>query len=367
LPGAPAPPAPAAPAAGPCGCLGAMFQNCKAQFCASPLGQFMGNGLAPIQAFSGGIVQPCCPTGPSAADLAAPADSPEGAAARIKADEAGAKARRANVRYLGTVDCRYWPEAKDALIGALRADRNECVRLEAALALGRGCCCNNATMAALTITVTGSDEDGKPPEVSDRVREAAEWALDNCLAHVCAEPAGIELPTEPLPIPKVEPLPIPKVGELEKRDMPKPGASPAPAVLPPVAAKAPVAPLTYYEKIEKLPRAQVVAGARRALDKVRAGHTTEVAVRSSPSSIFDIVHNAIAPPAAEQHGVNPPSVSDHSNSPVHQPPAGQSVNVVNPPAVQSNLNPPVHQQPAGIAPYATSGVVYVEPSTSRIP
>ena len=37
----------------------------------------------------------------------------------IQADEAGAKAHRANVRYLGTVDCRYWPEATEGLINAL--------------------------------------------------------------------------------------------------------------------------------------------------------------------------------------------------------------------------------------------------------
>src|SRR5256885_11485017 len=34
----------------------------------------------------------------------------ETTAAKIKADEAGANARRAAVRYLGTVDCHYYPE-----------------------------------------------------------------------------------------------------------------------------------------------------------------------------------------------------------------------------------------------------------------
>ena len=107
---------------------------CKERFCRSPLGNLVNNMLKPVGAFSGGMVGSCCPPAlPS--DLAKPPDSAEGAAARIKADEAEAKARRAAVRYLGTVDCHYWPEAQAALIIALRADRNECVRLEAALAL----------------------------------------------------------------------------------------------------------------------------------------------------------------------------------------------------------------------------------------
>src|SRR5205823_9076076 len=132
-------------------------------------------------AITGVIIVPCCPTF-IPADLLMPPDGAEGAAARIKADEAGAKKRRAAVRYLGTVDCNYWPEAQDALINSLRADRNECVRLEAALALGRGCCCNKATIKALTLTVEGSREDGNPRENSERVRANAYAALEHCLA-----------------------------------------------------------------------------------------------------------------------------------------------------------------------------------------
>src|ERR1700676_4964140 len=103
----------------------------------------LNNGLTPISSMSGGLVPLCCPA-VSLADLAKPADSPEGAAARIKKDEIEAKARREAVRALGLVDCHYWPEAQDALINALRADRNECVRMEAAWALNNGCCCNKA-------------------------------------------------------------------------------------------------------------------------------------------------------------------------------------------------------------------------------
>ena len=85
-------------------------------------------------------------------DLAKP--GAEGAAAVAKADALAAKARRASVRYLGTLDCRYYPEAEAALIAALRTDGVECVRWEAAMALGRSCCCNRRVMAALT---TGLD------------------------------------------------------------------------------------------------------------------------------------------------------------------------------------------------------------------
>ena len=93
-------------------------------------------------------------------------------------------------------DCHYWPEVTEALIGALRADRNECVRMEAALALGRGCCCNRATMMALTLTVSGSTADGNPAEDSERVKCAAMAALNHCLANY----------TEVVPAPAVEPI-----------------------------------------------------------------------------------------------------------------------------------------------------------------
>src|SRR5207248_6163987 len=134
----------------------------------------------PLTLFSGGLIPSCCPNMPSPQDLAA--GGPVGAAAKIKKDEAEAKARRAAVRYLGTVNCHYWPEAEAALIGSLRGDRNECVRWEAAMALGSGCCCTKKTIAALDITVTGSDKDGNPSETSERVRAAAMSALQHCLS-----------------------------------------------------------------------------------------------------------------------------------------------------------------------------------------
>ena len=142
---------------------------CKAKFCNSGIGQLLSNSLQPVGALTGGVIGNCCPnpaTDPS--NMNQPPDSALGAAARIAADEAGAKKRRAAVRYLGTVDCNYWPEARDALINALRADRNECVRLEAAMALSRGCCCNKGTITALVLTVSGSRADGNPAENCER-------------------------------------------------------------------------------------------------------------------------------------------------------------------------------------------------------
>src|SRR5262249_1891840 len=119
---APAVPAPsvapvAAPVAAPAqpqtlwGFLGLSKQNlmdCKMKFCASPFGQLVDNATLPLGAMSGGLITSCCPKVPTQADIdKLPPTSEEGAAARIKKAEAEAKARRAAVRYLGTVDCRY--------------------------------------------------------------------------------------------------------------------------------------------------------------------------------------------------------------------------------------------------------------------
>src|SRR5438105_2266097 len=71
-------PAAAPAAAGPLAGLMAACASCKDKFCASPIGQFMNNGLAPVRVISGGLIGGCCPTTPSAAALAAPADSPDG-------------------------------------------------------------------------------------------------------------------------------------------------------------------------------------------------------------------------------------------------------------------------------------------------
>jgi len=233
---------------------------------------------------SGGLIPPFCPLTPSAAQLADP--GAEGAAAAIMLDEAGAKARRAAVRYLGTVDCHYWPEAEDALVAALRGDRNECVRWEAALALGRGCCCTKKTIEALTIVVSCSDRDGAPKETSHRVHAAAAAALDHCLecyASVATAPAGekpIERTTPPVEtIPP--PTPQPSAAKPINPGEAKTAAGLTPVTPPPVVVKRPVGP-AYYAHVAKAPLAAVLAEARRVAEKHRRSSPTR---RSNPRAI----------------------------------------------------------------------------------
>ncbi len=261
---------------------------CKAKLCNSPLGQMLNNSLRPASAMTGGLVPSLCPV-VSAADLAKPADSPAGAAARIQQDEMEAKARREDVRILGLKDCHYWPEAQLALINALRADRNECVRLEAALALGNGCCCSKATITALTICVSGSEVDGNPSENSPRVRAAAEGALAHCLA--CY--------TEVVPVPpdtnKGIEQKLPTNGERQVPIAPPVGPAPLPTKTPdklPNIGQVPVQPADFYKRVEMLPRQDVLAEGKRVADR---GVTTPVKVEGQPAaahSVTDIVRNA---------------------------------------------------------------------------
>jgi hypothetical protein len=256
---------------------------CKARLCSSALGQMINNGLRPASAMSGGLVPLCCPA-VSVVDLAKPADSAQGAAARMEQDEIEAKARRDAVRRLGRFDCHYWPEAQLALINALRADRNECVRLEAALALGNGCCCTKATIKALTISVSGSEEDGNPSETSPRVRAAADAALAHCLmtyaevVPVPPEKKGIEPPPPggerpPPGVPAVNPEKLPNIG------------------------KAPVQPAEYYKQVDALPREAVVEQGRHALDRGVTTHVQVVGQSGTAHSVTDIVRNAFNLPA----------------------------------------------------------------------
>ncbi len=178
------------------------LQACKAKFCASPLGT-MANSMVtgPLGAVTGGFLPTLCPP-PTAAQAAALANQPgagaQAAAAKIQADEAGAKARVAAVEYLGTVDCSRWPEASDALVKALLEDHNECVRFAAAKALNSGCCCNKDTIEALRICVSGeTKKKGNAPETSPRVKAAAFAALQNCLMKVPED-----LPPEKPPTPE---------------------------------------------------------------------------------------------------------------------------------------------------------------------
>ncbi len=193
------------------------MQACKQKLCSCTLVQFLSGGLAPVSAMTGGLIGGCCPgpNQPNPADLALPADSAQGAAARIKKLEAEAAARRAAVRYLGTVDCSRFPEAELALIASLRGDENECVRYEAALALGRGCCCTKKVLEALVATVSGK-KTNDPPEHSLRVRMAAAIALERCLIKYCElEPL---IPDEKSPEKPVAPEPVPAKDAKASRD-----------------------------------------------------------------------------------------------------------------------------------------------------
>lgn len=179
-PGAAAPAA-AAPAAGGffAKCCAAI-EECKRKLCKTPAGQMLNAMTAPAAMMSGGVIPSFCPQMPSAKDLAEPGVT--GAEAIAKKDALEAKARREAVRYLGTLDCRYYPEAEASLIAALRTDRVECVRLEAAISFANGCCCTKKVMAALEICVSGSTKDGNPSERSERVRDFAYIALARCVA-----------------------------------------------------------------------------------------------------------------------------------------------------------------------------------------
>lgn len=132
-------------------------------------------------------------------------------AAKIKMDETQARARQAAVSYLATVDCHYYPEAEYSLIAALRADRSEAVRLEAALALGT---CRGATVRildALHLAATAQETDGNPAETSERVRMAARRSLNQLLASgMAGSPNPPPVPVQANPQPAVLPkLPNP--------------------------------------------------------------------------------------------------------------------------------------------------------------
>ncbi len=296
VPAAPAAAAPAAAVAAPAAApAAAPSQNiwsflcpspdqkaaCKAALCNSVLGQMLNNGLGPISTFSGGLVPSCCPA-VTAADLAMPADTAQGAAARAKADEADAKARREAVRYLGTVDCHYWPEAQEALINALRGDRNECVRLEAAFSLNRGCCCTKIIIKALVMCVSGNDEDGFPSERSERVRATAQVALEHCLAcYTEVVPVPPEKKKDDKEVPKVDP-------KLEKL---------------PVKLNHPMSPAEYYKRTQMESREQIIAEGKHVLALKPVAEQTQVMAapqEGSSGSVLEILQHAFGGPSAPQ-------------------------------------------------------------------
>lgn len=284
---------------------------CKRQLCRMPLGQFLNQARLPITALSGGLIPPFCPQTPSQQQLDDPGAI--GAASKIMLDEAGAKERRAAVRYLGTVDCHYWPEAEEALIGSLRGDRNECVRWEAAMALGNGCCCTKKTIEALVIVVSCSNRDGFPKETSWRVHAAASAALDHCLccyAHVSTAPVQQQQQQGEKPVPPSgEKIPAPTTPPATTPPVAKPPATTAsvksdgpgelkmaPSMNPPVAKAPRPTGMAYYAAISRAPLAAILTEARRVSESYHnAPIVSETPFPAQGKSVATLMDYAVGP------------------------------------------------------------------------
>jgi len=329
-PGVPAAPAPAAPVAAvgapipgvavaapaePQGFLTkccAQLDACRRRLCLTPAGQMLNSMTKPLTFATGGIIPPFCPIVPSAADLAKPGVG--GAADAIKKDALEAKIRREKVRFLGTVDCRYYPDAIGALTSALRTDGSECVRFEAALALSRGCCCNQKTLDALEASVSGTERDGSPAERSVRVRCTAAIALQRCLA--CYVPPPVETDTvEPVEPKPVEPLPLP----VEKK--------PADGMTAKKAEKE-----KKGNSETRMPSKESVERAWQTLNDFNALLAAEAPMaaihRGDRASVYQIIKNVIDEPeyaiVGAQSAVSAPMATD-PGTPVFQAPAASPV------------------------------------------
>ncbi len=300
-----APPGAAGAAAGAAGGAGNIWgmlcptpeqkQAWKLRFCKSPLGKIYSSMVKPMAAFSGGLIEDRCVEAAIAEGLKQPADSAEGAAARILADEAEAKKRRAAVRILGTVDCKRWPEAEEALINALRGDRNECVRWEAAKQLGRGCCCTPKTVTALSLTIAGSNRDGFPVERSDRVVAAAVASLNHCLNCLAEHMPPLVPPPIGTPVP-------PKKDKKDGKEVDPDAVLPALTKVKAESSgkKTPPKGLAFYRQLEKLSMVQAASFARRKLEKADPGETDPfVPQQVRQQGLLAIMSNAIAGPRSQ--------------------------------------------------------------------
>jgi hypothetical protein len=217
--------------------------------------------LTPARAKSEGSCEHCGGAAPTTEELrrvqSGQATPVEVVAAKIKAEEAAAPARRAAIQYLASLKCQRFPEAEAALITALRTDRNECVRHAAALALAAGGCGSIKTTEALFLAASGSASDGNPPEISERVKSAAQQALQQFATRGCPMPHPDMLPpatktAEEMQLIGVAPaaaaptLPSPAVSDVE-RHFAETASSEAPASSrprPPRASKLPAIHLT---------------------------------------------------------------------------------------------------------------------------
>ncbi|QDU63418.1 hypothetical protein Pan216_42980 [Planctomycetes bacterium Pan216] len=222
--------------------LPSCLAKAKAALCASCLGQMIDAMLAPINMATGGCIN-CCNKPPNKQQLAQPGAA--GTCAQITKDSIDAAERIESIRCMASADCNYWPEIEKAFIESLRADRNECVRLYAAIALGNGCCCTEKTVKALKLTATGGDSDGNPAEASPRVRAAALQAMNNCTRFY-----GILAPQEPPEKPSGAEPPSP---------VPTPGASGETASAG-----------SYYDGLNEKSLEESLAEARQAIETVPA-------------------------------------------------------------------------------------------------
>lgn len=309
---APAAPAQASGIVGLVQMAAGAIKACKAKICACPLGQLIQNAAKPMNTMLGGLLcPPCCPpVNPD--DLKKSSTSPLGACAKIMQEELEMPKRRKAIQCLARADCHWWPEAEAGLITGLRVDQNECVRLEAALALLNGCCCTKKIIEALTIVVTGSRKDGNPSENSDRVKAAALAALQRCLACYTED-------EEPPPLEKPPPKPPAK----------PPGKPVAGLEVRPEF-------LLYYDAVAKKPSAEVLDNARRVLASKSASVPAQPAASAaltggrSFSQLWDKADDPRAGPRQLEEAI--------ATAPINQPTL--------PPLAQNQITPAVFQPEA---------------------
>ncbi len=140
-----------------------------------------------------------------------------------------------------------------ALIAALRADRNESVRVEAAFSLGNGGGRTGKTLEALRIVLGGSEQDGNPAESSEHVKAAALTALNHCQTRSKSSIA-LEMPQVPPPTMIAGP-PAPLTLQLTSAAPPFPIAAPVSLATPAERAFAEtVSTPKNFQDIPELPR-----------------------------------------------------------------------------------------------------------------
>ena len=255
----------------------AQLNACKEYMCKTQLGQLMNNSLMPIGAFTGGILGPCCPP-------------------LIMSEQTGRQRRRRRCPHQAGRGRRQAPPGRRALPGhrrlpllargsgwhrsALRTDRDECVRWEAAMALGSGCCCNKATIRALAIVVSSSDEDGYPSETAERSRRAAARSLRHCLSSTTPRSSNRCRSSRPR-WRSWSPRRCDETGRAKARRR-RPESS-----APPTGSE-------YYKQVKKMSMSAVVEDARRTQARVQAD--SQVQAAPAPGALTARSHVPRYPP-----------------------------------------------------------------------